>query len=145
MCFLHTPWNVCVCVSHVGEFCLHEVHCKLILYWQLLSGRWSHFCGRSHTVCVCVYVSICLSVPGRHLWYPLEAGLNSEQMCVGYRVSLRKSSPGMEAGLAGSQRQPFFILGELPLPPVLKFMQRQYSLIAVSHYQHILPKPITIC
>lgn len=115
----HTLECVCVCVSHVWEFCLHEAHCKLILYWQLLSGRWSHFCGGPHTACVCVYVSICLSVPGRLLWCHLEAGLNSEQMCVGYSVSLRNSSPGMEAGLAASQRQPFSHLSWGSFPSLL--------------------------
>lgn len=53
---LHT---LCVCVC-VRECCLHEerVHGKVTLHWQLLSGRWSHFCRGLQCVCVCFYMYI---------------------------------------------------------------------------------------
>lgn len=83
MCVSSTHPGVCVCVSYVRECCLHEecVHCKVILQYigsSCLVGGPIFAVGHIQYVCVCVHVSICISVPGRLLWYPLAAGLNSE-------------------------------------------------------------------
>jgi len=136
----------CVRVCNMYE---SSVYMKFIVnwYWQLLSGRWSHFCGGPHIcvcVCVCFYMFIssgpALVVPfrGRVKFWANVCRLQ----CVSPKLFPR------DGGWSGClSKTAFFslILGELPLPPVLKFMQRQYSLIAVSHYQHILSKAITIC
>lgn len=76
------------------------VSCKVTLYWQLLSGRWSHFC-RPANVPICVFLSV-YQFRAVRFW--------SRRMCAcGLQCVSPKFSSGMvlPLSLAVSQRRLF--------------------------------------